>query len=67
MDTTAVLVHGTQVEVIFKEAADLDVDMIVVGTRGRGAVYQLLMGSISEEIIDKSRYSVLVIQTHQRT
>jgi nucleotide-binding universal stress UspA family protein len=60
-------VHGTQVEVICKEAADLDVDMIVVGTQGRGAIYQLLMGSISEEIIHKSRYSVLVIQTHQRT
>ena len=67
LDSKALLVHGATVEIILKEAADLDVDMIVVGTHGRGAMYQLLMGSISKEIIHKSRFPVLVVPTHKRT
>ena len=67
LDATALLVHGATVETILKEASDLDVDMIVVGTHGRGAMYQLLLGSVSEEILHKSRYPVLVIPTHKRT
>ena len=67
LDATALLVHGATVETILKEASDLAVDMIVVGTHGRGAMYQLLMGSVSEGILHKSRYPVLVIPTHKRT
>ena len=67
LDATALLVHGETVESILKEASDLDVDMIVVGTHGRGAMYQLLVGSVSEGILHKSRYPVLVIPTHKRT
>ena len=67
LDATALLVHGATVEAILKEASDLDVDMIVVGTHGRGAMYQLLVGSVSEGILRKSPYPVLVIPTHKRT
>ena len=67
LDATALLVHGATVETILKEASDLDVDMIVVGTHGRGAMYQLLVGSVSEGILHKSRYPVIVIPTHKRT
>ena len=67
LEATALLVHGATVETILKEASDLDVDMIVVGTHGRGAMYQLLVGSVSEGILKKSRYPVLVIPTHKRT
>ena len=67
LEATALLVHGATVETILKEASDLDVDMIVVGSHGRGAMYQLLMGSVSEGILHKSRYPVLVIPTHKRT
>jgi len=67
LDATALLVHGPTVETILKEASDLDVDMIVVGTHGRGAMYKLLVGSVSEGILRKSRYPVLVIPTHKRT
>ena len=67
LDTTALLVHGATVEYILKEALELDVDMIVVGSHGRGAMYQLLVGSVSEGILRKSRCPVLVIPTHKRT
>jgi len=67
LDATALLVHGAAVETILKEASDLDVDMIVVGSHGRGAMHQLLVGSVSEGVLHKSRYPVLVIPTHKRT
>ena len=66
IDTTALLVHGATVETILTEASDLDVDMIVVGSHGRGAMYQLLVGSISEGVLHKSRLPVLVVPTHNR-
>lgn len=64
LDATALLVHGPTVETILKEASDLDVDMIVVGTHGRGAMHGLLVGSISKGILHKSSRPVLVIPTY---
>ena len=66
IDTTALLVHGATVETILTEASDLDVDMIVVGSHGRGAMFQLLVGSVSEGVLHKSQLPVLVIPTHKR-
>lgn len=65
LDATALLVHGPIVETILKEASDLDVDMIVVGTHGQGAMHGLLVGSVSKGILHKSSHPVLVIPTHR--
>ena len=67
LDTTALLVQGEAVEVILKEASKLDVDMIVVGSHGQGAMYQLLVGSVSEGVIHGSECPILVVPTHERT
>lgn len=67
LDTTALLVQGATAETMLKEASKLDVDMIVVGSHGRGAMYQLLVGGVSEGIIRKSECPILIIPTHERT
>ena len=67
LDTTALLVHGQTVEYILKEASELDVDMIVVGSHGRGAMYQLLVGSVSEGVLHESECPVIVVPTHERS
>ena len=66
VDATALLVHGKTVDAILAEASDLDVDTIVVGSHGHGAMYQLLVGSISEGVLRRSNRPVLVIPTHER-
>jgi len=66
LKATALLVHGAKVETILNEASKLGVDMIVVGSHGRSAMYQLLVGSVSEGILHKSRCPILVIPTHKR-
>ncbi len=66
LDTTGLLVQGSTVETLLKEALKLNVDMIVIGSHGRGAMYQLLVGSVCEGILHKSGCPILVIPTHQR-
>ncbi len=66
VDATALLVHGKTVDTILTEASDLDIDVIVVGSHGHGAMYQLLVGSISEGVLQRSSKPVLVIPTHER-
>jgi nucleotide-binding universal stress UspA family protein len=67
LDATALLVQGATVEVILKEASKLDVDMIVVGSHGRGAMYQLLVGGVSEGVLHGAECQVLVVPTHDRS
>lgn len=67
VDTTALLVQGATVETILKEATKLEVDMIVVGSHGQGAIYRLLVGSVSEGVLRKSVCPVLVVPTHKHT
>ena len=66
IDATALLVHGKTVDTILTEATDLDIDLIVVGSHGHGAMYQLLLGSVSEGVLHRSSKPVLVIPTHER-
>ena len=67
IDTTALLVQGPTVELIIKEASKLDVDMIIIGSHGGGAMHRLLVGSTSEGVLHKSECPVLIVPTHKRT
>jgi len=67
LDTTALLVQGATAETILNEALKLDVDMIAVGSHGRGAMRKLLVGSVSEGVLHKSECPILVVPTHGRT
>ena len=67
LDTTALLVEGETVETMLKEASKLDVDIVVVGSHGRGAMYHLLVGSVSEGVIHRSECPILIVPTHERT
>jgi nucleotide-binding universal stress UspA family protein len=61
IDATALLVRGPTVETTLKEAKSLEADLIVLGTHGHGAVYDVLIGSYSAGIIRKSTLPVLVV------
>ena len=66
IEATALLVHGKTIDVILTEAADLDIDLIVVGSHGHGSMYHLLVGSVSEGVLHRSSRPVLVVPTHER-
>lgn len=61
LDATALLIRGPTVETTLKEADNLKAELIVVGTHGHGAVYDVLIGSYSAGIIRRSELPVLVV------
>ena len=67
LDATALLVQGATVETILREAAKLETDMIIAGSHGHGAMYQLIVGSVSEGILHGASCPVLIVPTHERS
>jgi nucleotide-binding universal stress UspA family protein len=57
------LITGTSefVEVI-RYAREQNIDLLVVGTHGRGAIAHMLMGSVAEKIVRKAPCPVLTVR-----
>ena len=61
VDASAILVQGVIVDTVLEHAKSHDTDLIIVGSHGHGAVYDILVGSISEGIIRKAHCPVTVV------
>jgi nucleotide-binding universal stress UspA family protein len=61
------LVEGDPAAAILKVAREINCDMIVVGTHGRGRLGRLLMGSVAEQVARNATCAVLVVKPTQRT
>ena len=55
-------VHGKPFVEIVRDAEANNIDLIVMGTHGRGMVAQLLMGSVAEKVIQKAPCPVLTVR-----
>lgn len=56
------LVRGPAAEAVAEVAEEPDIDMVVVGSRGRGAVARVLLGSVADRLIHISKKPVLVVR-----
>jgi nucleotide-binding universal stress UspA family protein len=60
-----VMEDGRPASVIAQVADSVDADVIVVGRRGRGGVAELVLGSVSHELVLHSKRPILLISTTQ--
>jgi nucleotide-binding universal stress UspA family protein len=56
------LVQGRPAHEIINVATEGNVDLVVMGSRGRGGVTQLLLGSVSDRVADNAPCPVLIVR-----
>jgi nucleotide-binding universal stress UspA family protein len=61
VDATAHTAHGDVVDCICDASSTLDAELLVVGTRGHGAVSGALLGSVSHALIKRSQIPVTIV------
>lgn len=63
---TALLAQGATVETILEEAERRAASLIILGSHGHGALYHLLLGSVSEGVLRRTRCPVVVVPAEGR-
>jgi nucleotide-binding universal stress UspA family protein len=58
-----IMENGRPASVIAQVGDSIDADVIVVGRRGRGGVAELVLGSVSHELVLHSKRPILLIST----
>ncbi len=60
--TEPVRAYGVIANEIVRIASELQVDQIAMGTRGRGAIGNLLLGSVAQRVLHQSPLPVLLVK-----
>lgn len=58
---TALLIRGPTAQTILREAQRLPADLLVMATHGRGAVFDLLVGSVSHAVLRGTTIPLLLV------
>jgi nucleotide-binding universal stress UspA family protein len=53
--------EGYPAEIILKKADELDCDVIVMGSHGKGIISQTFLGSVSKRVLRRTRKPVFII------
>jgi nucleotide-binding universal stress UspA family protein len=64
LDVRTVATIALPVEEILERAKSLDASMIILGSHGHGAAYQLFSGSVVTSVLHKAEIPVTVIPAH---
>lgn len=65
INATALLVQGPTVEKLIHERERLQADLMVAGSHGRSAMFQLVVGSTCEGLIRKAGCPVMIVPCNE--
>jgi len=63
---TTVVGRGSTAEAILARAREGNHDLIVMGSRGRGAAASAILGSVSHHVLHHGRVPVLIVHAHRK-
>lgn len=66
VEVESVMRRGAPFVEIIRYAKENDVDLIVIGSHGRGAVMHMLLGSVAEKVVRKAPCPVLTVRDRER-
>ena len=64
MEIESIVLKGDPAEKIVNFAEGQNVDMIVVGSLGKGGFERLVIGSVSEKVVRHAKVPVLIVREH---
>ena len=67
VSTDVEVLEGPPAEAILRVAETHQVDLIVMGSRGRGAMTSLLLGSVSHRVLAHAHAPVLILRARERS
>jgi len=62
MEAHVELLHGSPSDSILKYAKEREADLIVIGSRGLSGIKELVLGSVSHNVVQRSPIPVLVVK-----
>ena len=67
MEVECKVLKGNPADKIITFAEDNDMDMIIVGSLGKGGYERFVLGSVSEKIVRHSKIPVLVVREKHKS
>jgi len=61
INAQALLLKGDAAKLILEKAADLAIEIIILGSHGHGLLHKALLGSVSEAVMHKAQCNVMVV------
>lgn len=61
IEAEGLLIQGATIEMILEESKKLHVDLIIAGHHERGFLFNAMVGSVSANIMNKSKIPVLIV------
>jgi nucleotide-binding universal stress UspA family protein len=65
VEMTALQIQGPVIAKILEQAAEKGADLIAVGSHGHGALYHLLVGSVTAGVLKSARCPVLIVPSER--
>ena len=55
------MIQGPTVDTILREARRLEIELIIMATHGHGAVFDLIVGSVSHDVLRHAQVPVVMV------